>query len=309
MSNPIRDIETRKDYYVYHLVNPKDNLPFYVGKGCGNRLYTHVSLVKVGKIPNNNKHLYYKIRNILNEGESITYRKVYENLTELDALKYEFNEENRLRLLDIKLCNLAPCGTANIIGSFVKNKKWEEIMGIKKSLERKKRLIEWNKKFHSGLHHTQQTIEKIRQSSFGRPNKNKGLKLPHISGRNSKLYIKLEEKIRDDIVLLYKTIGPVKIRKELLKLYNINLSEKKIISILKENNVYKTFPRNTLKGECHFNRIHINENVLSEIFDLYSKGHGVPFILNYFNNKEINLTRKIIESRLKEKNLWRHYGK
>ena len=30
-------------YYVYRLVDPRDNKTFYVGKGCGNRVFNHVN--------------------------------------------------------------------------------------------------------------------------------------------------------------------------------------------------------------------------------------------------------------------------
>ena len=30
-------------YYVYRLVDPRDNSTFYVGKGVGNRVFTHVA--------------------------------------------------------------------------------------------------------------------------------------------------------------------------------------------------------------------------------------------------------------------------
>ena len=40
------------DFYVYCLIDPDDNIPFYVGKGRLNRMYKHEKDVKNGKIVN-----------------------------------------------------------------------------------------------------------------------------------------------------------------------------------------------------------------------------------------------------------------
>jgi len=39
----------RNKFYCYILIDPRNNIPFYVGKGCGNRARKHISDAKRGK--------------------------------------------------------------------------------------------------------------------------------------------------------------------------------------------------------------------------------------------------------------------
>jgi len=79
------------NFYVYHLIDPLTNLPFYVGKGQGRRMYFHEYLARRGRKSNNNGHLYNKINKVLRDSTVIEYRKVLENVDEAlckrDALK------------------------------------------------------------------------------------------------------------------------------------------------------------------------------------------------------------------------------
>lgn len=79
-------------YYVYILIDPRNNQPFYVGKGIGNRMFNHrydaLSCNKAGKFINNKPH-HELIREILNAGMNIVYQKVLFNVSENVAYKYE----------------------------------------------------------------------------------------------------------------------------------------------------------------------------------------------------------------------------
>ena len=48
-------------YYVYKLIDPRNQKTFYVGKGINNRMYKHEQYTLRGKLPNGNKDLYDKI--------------------------------------------------------------------------------------------------------------------------------------------------------------------------------------------------------------------------------------------------------
>jgi len=103
----------RSDFYVYYLIDPRNNLPFYVGKGYDYRMYEHEWCTKRGKVPNNNKHLYYKIKQILKESVGIIYKKVLENVVEKMAFDRETNDIKKYGRRDNGtgiLCNLTDGG-------------------------------------------------------------------------------------------------------------------------------------------------------------------------------------------------------
>jgi len=77
-------------YYTYLLLDSKDSSVFYVGKGCGSRMYKHEKDVLLNKIPNKtNYDLFYRIKNIIDSGDHIIYEKVKEDMEELESLALE----------------------------------------------------------------------------------------------------------------------------------------------------------------------------------------------------------------------------
>ena len=96
-------------YYVYELIDPRTNITFYIGKGKNNRMYVHENYVKKGKLPNGNKKLFEKIKEIKDLGLNIVYDKILETDDEGLAYKYEnqiINEigiENLCNVVDDKL--------------------------------------------------------------------------------------------------------------------------------------------------------------------------------------------------------------
>ncbi len=104
-------------YYVYVLYDPRNNKPFYVGKGCGERSIVHEQLVKKHGFHPENDKLGKKISKIVGLGLSIIHKRS-EPMTEDAALKLERKKELQFRRKGIDLCNLVPCGQ--------KTPRWEK---------------------------------------------------------------------------------------------------------------------------------------------------------------------------------------
>jgi len=50
-----------KNFYVYQLIDPRDSLIFYVGKGKDDRMYHHLQNYKNGSLAKKNTKLFLKI--------------------------------------------------------------------------------------------------------------------------------------------------------------------------------------------------------------------------------------------------------
>lgn len=73
-------------FYVYLLIDPKTDEPFYVGKGQGNRVYNHIKCSLEVDVINNK---YEEIRRILSEGIQVKHLIVRHGLTETTAFEIE----------------------------------------------------------------------------------------------------------------------------------------------------------------------------------------------------------------------------
>jgi hypothetical protein len=58
-------------YYVYMLLDPTDNKPFYVGKGIDNRVFNHLACALTDTDTSNAK--YDKIREIIQSGQTVKH--------------------------------------------------------------------------------------------------------------------------------------------------------------------------------------------------------------------------------------------
>jgi hypothetical protein len=100
-------------YYTYLLINPIDNTPIYIGKGCGRRYKRHISMARSNqKDCIKNPHLYRKLQLILASGyNDIKYEFVGENMDEITALALEAAYIDWYGLNN--LCNITRGGQAD----------------------------------------------------------------------------------------------------------------------------------------------------------------------------------------------------
>ena len=81
-------------FYIYHYIDPRDNLPFYVGKGSDNRMYDHLYETESNT---ENRHKFYRIQSLRNIGLQPIITKILEDivdentaydLEDIEILKY-----------------------------------------------------------------------------------------------------------------------------------------------------------------------------------------------------------------------------
>lgn len=83
----LKTINENGDYYVYGLVDPRNDKIFYIGKGTGNRVFQHVAETK--KNPKSEKEKLQTIKNIENDGYQVKHIIINFGLTEKEALASE----------------------------------------------------------------------------------------------------------------------------------------------------------------------------------------------------------------------------
>lgn len=91
-------------YYVYMLLDPNNNKPFYVGKGVDNRVFNHLSCALTDTDTSNAK--YEKIREIVQSGQTVKHIIVRHGLSESEAFQIEASLIDTLTYCGLLLSNI-----------------------------------------------------------------------------------------------------------------------------------------------------------------------------------------------------------
>lgn len=115
-------------FYVYKLIDPNTNIPFYVGKGSGDRMYQHELLRNrdYKSTSHNNQLLKNKINKVLRESGRIRYQQYHVN-NEHQAFTIEKALIGRHGRRDLKtgtLCNMTNGGEG--VSGHTRTEGWKE---------------------------------------------------------------------------------------------------------------------------------------------------------------------------------------
>lgn len=102
------------NFYVYGLINPTDSTIFYIGMGQKNRMFKHEQMARRHKVSNKNYKLYDVLRSIIDSGNDVIYKIIFDKLDYSTALKLEAAEIKRIGLNH--LCNLNEGGSGRSPG-------------------------------------------------------------------------------------------------------------------------------------------------------------------------------------------------
>jgi hypothetical protein len=91
------------EYYVYALIDPRDNKPFYVGKGKANRVFNH-ALADLQTEETNDK--LDKVREIISAGKKVEHVILRHGLDEKTALTIESAILDFASWFNLELTNL-----------------------------------------------------------------------------------------------------------------------------------------------------------------------------------------------------------
>jgi len=179
-------------YYVYELIDPRVNLPFYVGKGKGNRVYFHLSEQSRAKSDNFKK--FDKIKKIRKEGYEPEVKIVKYFEEENDAYDYEEELIKKYGKRDIDENGILTNICESSRPPKLKGRTYQQIYGDKWEEQIQKRLkTKEERRNYGGVRkHTEETKRKISEKVAGKNNPSYGV--PCSEDRKRKISQKAKER-------------------------------------------------------------------------------------------------------------------
>jgi len=183
-------MKLEKTYYTYELIDPRNNKPFYIGKGKKQRMYYHYNTIKNNKTLIN-KHLENKLKQLLKEKLEPIYIKILKSNDEKLCLQ---KEEELIKKIGIdNLCNLTYGGESGILSKESLNKISKANSGIKSGRHGISLYTIWIEKY--GIKEANiREKERIRKIKLNNIGKNKGKK--HIPWNKGKVNIYTKERLK-----------------------------------------------------------------------------------------------------------------
>lgn len=161
-------------YYVYELIDPRVNLPFYVGKGKNKRVYFHLSEKTRAKSENPKK--YDKIQKIRKEGYEPEIKIVQYFEDENDAYEYEEKLIKTYGRKDIDENGILTNICENSRPPKLKGRTYQEIYGNNwEDQIEKRRQLQLSVGGYGPKKHTEETKKKISQKVAGKNNPSYGV--------------------------------------------------------------------------------------------------------------------------------------
>lgn len=306
MNTNENSIEEKRISYVYHLIDPRDNQLFYVGKGITDRMYEHERNVRRNK-KLSNPHLYNKINQIVKSNASVICKKIIDNISDIDACNIEICEIKKYGRRDLKtgiLLNMTDGGESSFGRKC--SEKTKKLIGEKAKIRYKlygfsKEHIKLLSESSKGRRWSKERKEKISKLFKGRTMSDEQ-KLKLSIKMKSKLkdptkhphWISIDEKTLDTIIEMYKEKHLHQIIKEL----NLNVSERVLFRRMKMRGV-------TLRGSKTPKKL-VSLTDKDLICDLYIKLKTVKRV-----KEETKFSYGLITRVLKERGIFngRHFPK
>lgn len=185
-------------YYVYELIDPRVNLPFYVGKGKSGRVYFHLS--EKSRAKSDNERKFNKIQKIRKEGYEPEVKIVKYFDDEEDAYDYEevlIKKYGRIRYEENGiLTNICESSRPPIL----KGRTYQEIYGDRWEEQIQKRLKTKKERGNYGgvKNHTEETKKKISDKVSGKNNPSYGV--PCSEERKRKISEKAKQRFADGVI-------------------------------------------------------------------------------------------------------------